>query len=288
MTPTDAIIIPHYNDVTRLCRCLERLVPQTEASPVEIIVADNGTDSDALNVVRDRWPAVRIVVENEKGAGPARNRGVAESRASTIFFLDADCVPSDDWVAAGRRAVRDNTITGGPVEIFHETDPPHSGAEVFEAVFAFKMKRYFDDKKFLGAGNLVLPKAVFDQVGGFRAAVSEDVEWSRRAAAMGVTLAFDDEFAAFHPSRQDWPKLRGKWRRIVSETFQLEVDGASTRIAWMLRALAMPVSALVHAPRVLRHSGLSTSERIRGVLTLFRIRLARMGWMLMQSATGRP
>ena len=281
-----SIVIPHFNDVVRLERCLEALMPQVGAD-VEVIVADNNS-TQSLDAVTSRWPEVRVTVETEKGAGPNRNTGVAEAKGRWLLFIDSDCVPASDWVARGREIARENAIIGGRVDIFHETPPPCSGAEAFEAVFAFKMKRYLQEEKFLGAGNLVLAKATFDKVGGFRAAVAEDREWSQRAASMGVELDFDDDFAASHPSRQNWDQLQRKWRRLASEAYHLDVHEAGDRVKWAVKALAMPASAVVHAPQVLRHPDLNMGEKLRGLATLFRIRFYRMAVMLGQAASNRP
>lgn len=52
-----------------------------------------------------------------------------------------------------------------------------------------------------------------------------------------------------------------------------------------LRALAMPLSAVAHLPKLLASPRLDDAgERWRGALTLFRIRCARMVWMLRQVA----
>ena len=53
-----------------------------------------------------------------------------------------------------------------------------------------------------------------------------------------------------------------------------------------LKALLMPASVLAHAPRVLRHPGLTAGEKARALATLVRIRLARMVWMLGQVFRG--
>ncbi|MEO0369818.1 MAG: glycosyltransferase family A protein [Pseudomonadota bacterium] len=277
-----AVIIPHYNDPERLARCLTALIPQADED-VEIVVADNASTVD-LSPVRDAFPTVRFVTEPTSGAGPARNRGVAETTAPWLMFIDADCLPASDWLAVGRRIAKDGTVIGGRVDVFHETPRPCSGAEAFEQVFAFKMAAYLTRDAFLGAGNLVVSRAVFEDVGGFRPAVSEDKEWSQRAAKAGHTLAFEHEFAAGHPSRQDWAALRHKWRRLTREGFLLE--GHSGRMKWALRALLMPASVLAHLPKVLRAPGLTVLEKRRAVGTLVRIRLARMGWMLGQALRG--
>ena len=284
-SPEYAVIIPHYNDVPRLLRCLEALVPQA-GEDVEIVLADNNS-SDDLSLVRDRFPNVRIVVQTEKGAGPARNLGVAETTAPWIMFLDADCLPAPDWLATGQRIARKDTVIGGRVDVFHETPPPQSGAEAFETVFAFKMGAYLARDGFLGSGNLVTTRHVFETTGGFRPAVSEDVDWSTRAAAAGFQLDYDDDFAAGHPSRQDWAALALKWRRLASEGFLFRGGGLKARVLWGVKALAMLPSAIAHTPRVLGHPSLTPVEKGRALVTLYRLRAMRMVWMLGQALKGR-
>lgn len=285
--PQYAVIIPHYNDITRLKRCLDVLGPQRDAQ-TEVIVADNNS-TVSLEEIRADYPWVRIVVETEKGAGPARNRGVAETDATWVLLIDSDCVPADDWLAVGREVADAGALIGGRVDVFDETPPPRSGAEAFETVFAFNMRAYAEDKGFLGSGNLVTARAVFEDVGGFRgAAVSEDVDWSRRAASKGYRLVYEDRFACAHPTRQDWDALRRKWFRVTQESFGLAAEkGLPGRLAWAGRALLMPLSVPVHLPRILADGRLSGQEKGRAAGTLLRLRLARMGWMLRQAVTGR-
>jgi GT2 family glycosyltransferase len=281
-----AVIIPHYNDVRRLRRCLDALAPQVDAD-VEVVVADNASTDD-LGPALGHHPFARVVIQPEKGAGPARNAGVAATTAPWLMFIDADCIPAPDWIARGRAVAAEDAVTGGRVDVFHETPPPMSGAEAFETVFAFQMRRYLEEHNFLGAGNLVTSRSLFDTVGGFRPAVSEDKEWSRRAHAAGFRLVYDDDLVVAHPSRSDWPSLRRKWRRLTSESFLTEATSPQERILWLLKALSMPASILVQAPRVLGHPRLSLSEKARGMATLARLRVLRMLWMLGQLVTGRP
>jgi glycosyltransferase involved in cell wall biosynthesis len=279
------VIIPHYNDVIRLERCLTALSAQA-GTDVSILVADNNSTFD-LEPIKAQFPNIRFVIQTEKGAGPARNLGMSVTDAPWVFFIDADCVPADDWIAVGKRIAKEGHIIGGPVEVFHETPPPQSGAEAFEAVFAFKMQAYLERDAFLGAGNLILPRAVFDQVGGFRAAVAEDKDWSQRAARAGFTLSFDTGFVASHPSRQDWKALRHKWRRLMAEGFLLQEQGLMSRIKWVGRGLVMPLSILPHTPRIFAKKGLTLQEKLRAFGTLVRLRFCRMGWMVWQAATGK-
>lgn len=285
MSKTYAVIIPHYNDVPRLVRCLEALMPQIGPDD-EVIVADNASPV-SLDPISTQFPNVRIVIQPEKGAGPARNMGVAETQAQWILFIDADCVPASDWIETAKRIGKEGHVIGGRVDVFDETPAPRSGAEAFEAVFAFHMQSYLEKGAFLGAGNLVTTRTVFDGVGPFRPAVSEDKDWSQRADRAGFTLGFDNDFVVSHPSRQDWPALRHKWRRLTSEGFLLDAQGLGGRIKWFAKAFLMPVSILAHIPRVMRHGALSAPDKMRAIGTLVKLRLMRMVWMMSQSVTGK-
>lgn len=283
--PSFAIIIPHRDDVTRLLRCLGAITPQLGPGD-EIVLADNGS-TQSLDPVRAAYPGLCIVIEPVPGAGLARNRGVTATSAPWLLFLDADCVPAPDWLATARRIARPFTVIGGRVDIFHETPPPLTGAQAFEAVFAFRMRRYLEVKGFLGAGNLLTSRAVFDAVGGFRAGLAEDVDWSRRAASSGYRLAYADALAVAHPSRGDWAALSRKWRRLATEGFAGTGRGVRARLIWAARAVAMPASIPAHAPRILRARALRRPDKLRALAVLARLRLLRMRWMLGQAMTGR-
>lgn len=291
--PGAAVIIPHYNDVVRLEKCLSALVPQLApraAGPaVEIVVVDNGSTQDLSTLVA-RFPEIRFVTEPTKGAAAARNRGVAETTAPWLFFTDADCVPAADWLATALRLGPDLTgplgIIGGEVTVFDETPAPRSGAEAFETVFAFAQKDYVERKGFSVTANLLTTRAVFDATGPFDGSQAEDYEWCRRAGARGSTIAYRPDLKVAHPTRSDWPALRKKWRRLTWEGFSSNGTGPAARARWALRALVVLVSPLPHLLRVLRHPALGPGDRLRGAVTLVRLRLARAGWMLRQAMLG--
>lgn len=282
--PEIAVVIPHYNDLVRLDRCLAVLTAG-DLTGTEIVVADNAS-TVALDTIMARYPAVRFVTETRKGAGHARNAGVAATTAPILAFTDSDCLPAADWLAMARQTGRrrDGDIWGGRIDVFDETPPPRSGAEAFEAVFAFDWKNYIEKKGFTVTANAVTRRDVFDSTGPFQAVVTEDKEWCLRAAAKGWRVRAAPEMRVGHPSRADWPALRRKWERTTRETYELE---GGSKLRWALKALAMPVSALAHLPRLLLSKRLAgPRERLAGAGVLVRLRWLRMLWMLRQ-ATGR-
>lgn len=281
-TAAGAVIIPHFNDADRLARCLAALAACTDVDKVEVVVVDNGSTVDPGPLVA-ATPGVRLVAEPRQGAGAARNRGVRETTAPKLLFLDSDCVPRPDWIVAALAALEGRQVVGGRVSLFDETPPPRSGAEAFETVLAFDQEDYIRNKGFSVSANLLTWRAIFEAVGDFGVGMSEDVDWCHRAAARGFRLDYAPAVEVAHPTRSTAEALDRKWRRMVRESFVLGGTGSAARLRWLLRAGVVLASPLVHAPRFLTNPSLRDSgERLRGLLMLVRIRTLRAIWMMRQ------
>ena len=273
-----SVIVPHYRDLRGLERCLAALEAQSyPADRREVIVADNASPEGPEVVERTIRGRARLVVEPEKGAGPARNRGVSVAGGEILAFIDSDCVAEPDWLEAGVRALAGHDLVGGRVRVLVEDPRRMSAAEAFERVFAFDFKTYIEKKGFTGAGNLFCPRPVFDAVGGFRTRVSEDVEWSKRAQAQGFKLGYAPAAVVGHPGRRTWQELRAKWKRVNAETFALSQERKFPRLRWLLRNALLPASAIAHTPKVLLSRELSSwRDRSKALGMLYRLRFWRL------------
>lgn len=278
-----AVIIPHYNDTERLGRCLAALmIPDT--AQTEVVVVDNGS-TEPLTALIAAYPLVRFVTEPLQGAANARNRGVTETTAPNLFFLDCDCLPAPDWLATAHRLAGEADLIGGAIDVFDETPPPRTGAQAFEAVFAFDYRRYIEEKGFSVTANLLTRRDVFTATGPFVAGLSEDLDWCHRARAQGYRLIVGEALRVGHPSRGDWAALEKKWLRLTREGFGVNGSSPRARLIWAVKAALMPLSIPAHIPRILRSAKLEdTAERLAAVATLARLRLRRAGWMLRQAA----
>ncbi len=275
--PKVSVIVPHYRDYLHLDRCLSGLMRQNfSREEFEVVVADNGSPEGLAVVTEIVGGRARIVVVEEKGAGPARNGGVAIASGTILAFTDSDCEPEPDWLLEGLRALDECDFVGGRVKVLVD-DPKHMTAvEAFECVFAFDFKTYVTRKGFAGAGNLFCSRAVFDNVGGFRTGVSEDIDWSHRATAAGYAIGYAPKAVVGHPARKSWAELLSKWKRINREIYKLQTTQNAGRIGWFLRTLALPLSAVAHTPRVLLSPELNTfGQRLSALGVLYRLRLWR-------------
>ncbi|MBH0111349.1 glycosyltransferase [Novosphingobium sp. YJ-S2-02] len=272
-SPLISVIVPHYEDLDRLSACLDALVRQEGDLDYEIVVSDNMSPSGETAVLAAIAGRARLVFASRKGAGPARNVGVAQSRGRILAFTDCDCVPEPGWLKAGVAALDKHDFVGGQMTV-SVSDPAHmSGAEGFERVFAFDNRSYVVDKAFTVTANLFCTRALFDKVGEFRTGVSEDLEWCHRARDAGYRIGYAGDAIVGHPARANWSELRRKWHRINAETYGLYLGKRLGRAKWAVRAFALPASILAHTPKVLTSGqvpGLGNKARALGTLVAIR------------------
>ena len=276
-SPRVSVIVPHYSDLTGLSLCLDALERQTfPREDYEIIVADNtspeGQDA-VMGVIAGR---ARLVIVEERGAGPARNGGAAATRGVVFAFTDSDCSPSPQWLDKGVAALNAFDVVGGAIRVSVRDEHSLSGPEAFERVFAFKNDMYVEKKGFTVTANLFCLRETFTKVGGFRNGVPEDVDWSHRATAMGYHLGYCKEAAISHPARSTWGELKRKWRRLDREALTARPKSLVSRLRWIVKALLLPLSAAAHTPYVVKSPDLTSSrQRLSALLTLYRLRCWR-------------
>ena len=83
-----AVVIPCYAQARFLADALGSLRSQT-TPPAEIVVVDDGSPDDVAGAAA-AFPEARVVAQENRGLSGARNRGIAESDAPFLIFLDAD------------------------------------------------------------------------------------------------------------------------------------------------------------------------------------------------------
>lgn len=87
-----SVIIPVYNAEKYLAECIDSVIGQTLKS-IEIICVDDGSADESLKILKEYEKAdrrVRILCQENAGAGAARNTGLAAAKGEYLSFLDAD------------------------------------------------------------------------------------------------------------------------------------------------------------------------------------------------------
>lgn len=95
-----SVIIPNYNGAALLSACLEALHAQT-LRPYEVIVVDDGSTDSSCELVRARFPWVRLLpLAANGGFCRAANAGLRAARGELLALLNNDAQPAAGWLGA--------------------------------------------------------------------------------------------------------------------------------------------------------------------------------------------
>lgn len=105
LMPTVSVLIPCYNAAPRLSACLESAIAQ---SPTEIILIDDGSTDQSLEIARQYSPQVTVFSQNNQGVQRTRNELFQQSSGDFIQYLDADDVLYPDKINRQLEAIVDS------------------------------------------------------------------------------------------------------------------------------------------------------------------------------------
>ncbi len=88
--PDVSVIIVSYNTADLLEACLESVLASKQVL-CEVFVVDNASKDGSAEVVRERFPAVRLIAnEDNRGFGAANNQALRECAGRYVIFLNPD------------------------------------------------------------------------------------------------------------------------------------------------------------------------------------------------------
>ena len=187
MNPTVSVVIPAYNYARYLSMAIESALAQTHP-PLEVIVVDDGSTDETPSVLAAHGDRIRAIRQPNGGAGAARNTGIAAARGDYLAFLDSDDLWRRDKLELQlARFARDPDL--GLVHCGVETIDELGRTTGYllegrEGWMAMEMLRL--DREVIQApgSNVMVPRRVAEEVGGFDARLppSEDWDFAYRVA----------------------------------------------------------------------------------------------------------
>lgn len=198
--PAVSVILPFYNRVETLARCVDSVLAQTFTDWELVAVDDASTDDSAALLESRRDARIRIIRhEVNRGAGAARDTAMQAAKGDYFALLDSD----DEWLprkleeqmnalcrpgeTAALSACRYDFIRDGrTINLPKPFDPSAWERSLHrECTFGF-------------GTTLVIRRDVAERLGGFDPKLPrhEDWDWILRAFEQGETLAFVPETLA--------------------------------------------------------------------------------------------
>lgn len=214
----------------------------------------------------------------------ARNVGAREAKGEIFCFLDADCIPRQNWlrVLIDRYNDPEVRIVGGGVSF--PTSSYWNLADNIATFYAYLDTSPQGIRDQLPSLNLSFRREVWEAVGPFDERyprpAGEDADWAIRARMAGYTLHFEPQAVVVHcPARSSFRDL---WDHAVTfGQYSIKVDERYWGILglpfvfryWQLLLLASPLMALWVTVRVFRNRHLW-----RFLHTFPAIYVAKLGW----------
>ncbi len=192
MNPQLSVIVPVLNEAKYLEETLKTISDQNTNVPFELLVSDNGSTDDSIEIAK-RY-ADRVLFCEERGIGAARHYGAVHANEESKYFIFIDA---------------DTHIPGYYLSYVYETFKAEPELVGFSTVFKFselsdqiKLAESVSNKYFIMRGKLrsaTLPgfntcvrREAYFKCGGYQNVLLEDVDFSRRLNKTGTVKFFSN------------------------------------------------------------------------------------------------
>ena len=201
-----SVVIPTYNRLPILQKCLQALEQQRLEAPIsayEVVLVDDGSTDATVSWLQEHseaFPHVRLVQQDHGGPAEGRNRGVDHARGDVIVFIDSDLVVTDGFLLAHARCLEQSWqergdrlcfTYGAVINTANFDDPTSEPRKLRDLSWAY-----------FATGNVAIDRQVLERSGlfdtRFRLYGWEDLELGERLRRMGVVLVRCPEAVGYH------------------------------------------------------------------------------------------
>ena len=241
-TPFVSIIIPVKNFERTIEKTFEYLLGvEYPRDSWEWVIADGGSNDKTIEIIKNwqkKYPFIRLVeIPNCPSPGYARNKALEVVKGDFLFFTDADCAPSKNWITEMLKHFDEDpklSTVGG--EVFTLKVDPNNLVEAWCQHFRFNMvaPRYGFIKEgfypefpknpkpvdigghkayFFGTCNVAYRRAAMKEIGAkfWERPTGEDMDLSYQHRSKGWKFYFAPLAKVDHMHRADLKALRKVW-----------------------------------------------------------------------------
>lgn len=192
-----SIIIPNYNGALLISRCLDSVFNQKSDCIFEVIVIDDGSTDNSVEIVK-KYNNIIVIKQSNQGPAAARNKGIEIATGKYLTFLDADDYWKPTFFKETVSFLNDNpeTIAVSVAQI-HKT---HANKETISpSVLKLNPKKFKEpivlndffafwaEHNHVCTGSVLLRTEIAKQTGGQRTdlRITEDLEFWAYLATFG-------------------------------------------------------------------------------------------------------
>jgi len=230
-----SIILVNFNGEDVLVDCLgslEKFVPNHNS---EIIVVDNNSQDNSINIIESKFPDVKLIkLPQNLGFGAGNNAGAREAKGNFLFLLNTDTIVTSNFLPHLLELMSSNSEVGviGPKLVFPDGKFQISFSPKISFVGEIKAKKmhkisYKENKLNLIEKNFqsikvvdivvgaafFIRKDLFDLLGGFDERFFmyfEESDLCKRVRDKGYQVLYTPHISIIHVRGHSVKKLSGK------------------------------------------------------------------------------
>ncbi|WP_294733582.1 glycosyltransferase family 2 protein [uncultured Flavobacterium sp.] len=213
-----SVIIVNYNGLKYLKECFDSLYKTLEGVTHEIIVIDNQSKDDSCSYIKQHYPDINLIESQDNlGFGKGNNEAVKHAKGDYLLLINNDTIVLDNLAPVLSYIKADKTIGALGIKmldgnsdylqsvgrfpdfagVFRIKNLSKVGAALEEGVFT--QTSYEVD--WLSGSFLLIPKKVYDEVGGFDEdyfMYVEDVDLGKKISDKGYKRVFLPSYSYIH------------------------------------------------------------------------------------------
>lgn len=212
--PAVDIITVNFNGIRYLDACLGSLF-ETEYPDFRVILVDNGSSDGSVELVRQKYPLVKIIMNDKNlGFGKANEVGINAGKSDFIALLNNDTVVDKRWLLTlVNSMLEDESVASACSKLLFMNNPGvvnGVGGGMNFLGYGFDMGMYDNDSGSPGkirdvffpcAAACLIKRAAFEEVGGFDHKFfmyHEDVDLGWRFRLRGYRVTCVPESVVYH------------------------------------------------------------------------------------------
>lgn len=241
--PRVSVIVPVYNGGRMVCETVRCLLRQT-LTPAEIIVVDDGSTDDTLELLRRFSDRVLVLSKPNGGPASARNHGLRVATGEFIAFTDSDCLPLPGWLSKLMEGFTGGAVGGVGGSVRRADDCLFGEYADLYGVLAPEVDgsgeiKYFATANVCFRADVLLEAGWFDE--DFRRPGAEDVDLCIRVRELGYKLRHSEGALVLHYHRDSLRSLLRTMANYGEGQYLLcakhpEVKGFARPLSEMLRS----------------------------------------------------
>lgn len=212
--PLVSVVIPVYNQFEYTYWCVRSIVETTKNIDYEIIIADDCSNDLTLQI-DDYLPGIRLI-RNETNLKFTLNcnNAIKNAKGKYVILLNNDTIVTENWMQSLIDTIEGYTNVGivGSKLVYPDGILQEAGCIIWQDGTAWNVGKgsnpnlpeynYLKEADYVSAASLMIPKTIWDEVGGFdeRYAPSycEDSDLAFKVREYGYKVLYQPKSKAIH------------------------------------------------------------------------------------------